>query len=118
MAEDGAPPPCLEAHLDGRRIRDLESFHDLCAWALGFPAYYGRNWDAWIDCLTYVDDPVARMTARHVARGGTFILVLDGAAELGTRCPEVVRDLREMVAFVNARRVEQGEAPVLALREA
>lgn len=38
--------------LDAREIVDRESFHDLFARELGFPGFYGRNGDAWIDCMS------------------------------------------------------------------
>jgi RNAse (barnase) inhibitor barstar len=28
------------------------SFHEAFASALGFPSWYGRNMDAWIDCMS------------------------------------------------------------------
>jgi RNAse (barnase) inhibitor barstar len=37
-------------------ITDWDSFHDTFAVALGFPDFYGRNMNAWVDCLTYEDD--------------------------------------------------------------
>jgi hypothetical protein len=40
--------------LDGAKMRHWDAFHDECAAAFGFPAFYGRNMNAWIDCLTYV----------------------------------------------------------------
>ena len=38
------------------QIRDWDTFHDTFAQRLGFPDFYGRNMDAWIDCLTYADE--------------------------------------------------------------
>lgn len=38
------------------RIIDWPSFHAVFEEALGFPGYYGWNMDAWIDCMTYVDN--------------------------------------------------------------
>jgi hypothetical protein len=38
------------------QIHDWDTFHDTFAQALGFPDFYGRNMDAWIDCLTYADE--------------------------------------------------------------
>ncbi|WP_306016584.1 barstar family protein [Oceanicaulis sp. MMSF_3324] len=32
-------------------LRDWASFHEACAKKFGFPDYYGRNRDAWIDCM-------------------------------------------------------------------
>ena len=37
------------------RISDWESFHEVFSEVLGFPSFYGRNMDAWIDCLTSAD---------------------------------------------------------------
>jgi len=33
-------------------ITDWASFHDVFMHTLGFPDFYGRNMDAWIDCMT------------------------------------------------------------------
>jgi Barstar (barnase inhibitor) len=38
------------------RIIDWNSFHDVFSELLGFPEFHGRNMNAWIDCLTDVDD--------------------------------------------------------------
>lgn len=43
--------------IDARRIVDLDSFHDVFAEAFGFFGGYGRNMDAWIDCMSSLDDP-------------------------------------------------------------
>ena len=36
-------------------IVDWESFHSVFQRVLGFPEFYGRNMNAWIDCLTSAD---------------------------------------------------------------
>jgi len=51
--------------IEGKRISDWNSFHDTFADTLGFPSFYGRNMDAWIDCMTCLDDPEAGMTSTH-----------------------------------------------------
>ncbi len=44
---------------DCAEISGIEEFHDFMAKALGFPSYYGRNQDAFWDCITeIVDDTV------------------------------------------------------------
>lgn len=101
--------------IDGHRIADWESFHDVFAEALGFPDFYGRNMNAWIDCLTYLDDPEAGMTNIHVNGGGVLTLVIENAGDLKQRCPEQFEALVECSGFVNWRRIDQGETPVLAL---
>ena len=95
--------PVIE--IDAARIFDWESFHDVSAEALGFPPYYGRNLDAWIDCV----DSLARVDGTVLT-----LLVPDGAA-FRARCPEQYAALVECSAFVNWRRVVADEPPVVAL---
>jgi len=96
-------------------IADWASFHDVFAAALGFPSFYGRNMDAWIDCMTYSDEPEAGMLARGVRSGELLTLQIDDASDFAVRCPEQFRALVECTAFVNYRRVEVGGKPVLGL---
>lgn len=44
-------PGVWVAHLDGRFCRTEPQFLDAIADALGFPEYYGRNWDAFDECF-------------------------------------------------------------------
>ncbi len=97
------------------RIVDWESFHDVFDEALGFPGYYGRNMNAWIDCLTNADDAESGMVANPVARGDLLTLSLVDTAEFKRRCPEQFDALIDCTAFVNYRRREVGDGPLLAL---
>lgn len=96
------------------KIVDWESFHTVFAETLGFPGYYGRNMDAWIDCLTYADSNMA-MTSISVNPDELLILRLDEAADFLVRCPEQYSALIRCTAFVNYRRIEVGDEPVVAL---
>ena len=49
--------------MDCDRITDWESFHSLFAEVFGFPDFYGRNMNAWIDCMSYLDDSEGGMTS-------------------------------------------------------
>jgi hypothetical protein len=97
------------------RITDWRTFHDVFAETLGFPGYYGRNGNAWIDCMTYVDDPDAGMTRITVGAGDVLTLQLGKVADFAARCPEQYAALIECVAFVNWRRLDIGERSILAL---
>jgi len=55
--------------IDTRRITDWASFHDVFAEVFGFPGFYGRDMDAWIDCLTYLDSPEDGMSRICVELG-------------------------------------------------
>ena len=101
--------------LDSSRIADWLSFHVVCAETFGFPDFYGNNMNAWIDCLTYVDDPGDAMSKITVPRGKVLTINLLHAASFAQRCPEQFEALIDATAFVNYRRLEVGQEPVLAL---
>jgi hypothetical protein len=73
--------------LDCDKISDWRSFHEEFAKAFGFPDFYGKNMNAWIDCLTYVDDP--GMSAIHCERGSVLVLELLNVKTFRLRCPEL-----------------------------
>ena len=101
--------------IDTSRISDWDSFHAVFTEVFGFPGFYGKNAAAWIDCMTCLDDPSAEMSQVHCAPGQVVTLKLDSARDLASRCPEVFSTLQECAAFVNWRRLERGQGPVLAL---
>lgn len=101
--------------IDANEISDWESFHTVFAKELGFPEFYGRNMNAWIDCMTCLDDKGAGMTATNAAPGHLAILHMRHTAEFQKRVPDVFAALVDCAAFVNFRRTEAGEEPVLAL---
>jgi len=101
--------------LDCARITDWHSFHQEFAHAFGFPDFYGANMDAWIDCLTYLDDANAGMTAVHCDPGSVVVLELLDVKSFKQRCPDQYGAVIECAAFVNWRRLEKDEPAVLAL---
>jgi hypothetical protein len=101
--------------LDCNRITDRDSFHTVFAEVFGFPAFYGRNMDAWIDCMSWLDEPGSGMTTVIAPPGGVVTLQLDRVDKFAARCPELFAALVECAAFVNWRRSSQGESAVLAL---
>ena len=101
--------------IDGRRITGWDSFHAVFAEAFGFPAFYGRNMNAWIDCMSSLDSPEDGMTAVHAPPGGVVTLELQHVGDFAARCPEQYAAIVECSAFVNWRRIEAGQPAVLAL---
>ncbi len=55
------------------------------------------------------------MSAVNVEPSSVLTLQLDGVDEFAARCPEQFTALVECAAFVNWRRIEQGQNAVLAL---
>jgi len=97
------------------KIVDWPSFHDTFQRELGFPDFYGRNMDAWIDCMTSVDTASDGMTTVTVQPSEILVLRIDDPFDFRRRCPAQYDALVESTAFVNFRRVEIGESPVIAL---
>ncbi len=101
--------------LDCDKISDWQSFHEVFAKAFGFPDFYGKNMNAWIDCMTYLDDPAAGMSTIHCHHGSVLVLELLNAEKFRQRRPEQYETLADGVAFVNWRRLETDSPAVLAI---
>jgi len=101
--------------LDGRLIYDWASFHRLCKEAFGFPSFYGENMDAFIDCLTYIDERDG-MSAIVLANAENLTIEITGSKDLQVRVPEIAEALASSVDSVNERFVEDGKGPRLVLR--
>jgi hypothetical protein len=96
------------------RITDWESFHDVFAEVLGFPDFYGRNMNAWIDCLMYCDEDDG-MRSLVVPAGDVLTLAIENVDEFAARCPEQYEAIVECSAFVNHARLDAGVRPIVAL---
>jgi Barstar (barnase inhibitor) len=100
--------------IDGDRIAGWDGFHDVMAEASGFPGWYGRNLNAWIDLMTYLDEDRAT-TGFFVERGEVVTIDLRNARRLRERQGEIYNALIECAAFVNWRRLEGGDTAYLCL---
>ncbi|MBX3244157.1 MAG: barstar family protein [Acidobacteria bacterium] len=104
----------VDISLETDEIKDWDSFHEACKTTFGFPDFYGQNMNAWIDCLTYLDeeDGMSRFYLKHdemlninVVESGSF----------KQRVPEIFDALIECAAFVNQRYIERGSSIRIAL---
>jgi Barstar (barnase inhibitor) len=103
------------AEIDCANITDWQSFHEEFAKVFGFPAFYGRNMDAWIDCMTSLDEPEHGLSSIHCDPGKVIPIELENVGDLKTRCPEQFLAILECSAFVNWGRIKMRLRPVLAL---
>jgi RNAse (barnase) inhibitor barstar len=97
--------------VDAKRITDWASFHIVFAEAFGFPDFYGRNMDAWIDCMSSIgkDDG---MTAVHGSQSDPVVLVIESADSFPA---EQFQVLIECAGIVNLRNLEVQEPAILIL---
>ena len=105
----------IRIKIDAGEIKDWETFHDCFSKAFGFPEFYGRNMNAWIDCMSYLNCPEDGMTTVHVEPGKTLILELEKMNSLEQANREIYDAILESAAFVNYRNLDVGEPAVLTL---
>src|SRR5215213_532383 len=95
------------AHLNTETITDWRSFHEASREAFGFPDFYGMNMNAWIDCLSYLDEGDG-MSCFHLSGGEVLNVEILAAETFNARLPEIFAALVECSAVVNRRYIESG----------
>jgi RNAse (barnase) inhibitor barstar len=100
--------------LDGREIIDWNAFHDACKRTFGFPEFYGRNMDAWIDCLSGLRDDDG-MSSFVLGPDEVLQIEVLHSDTLRARAPAILSALEDCTEHVNELCAEQGEKPVLNL---
>lgn len=100
--------------LDGRTLTDWAGFHQTCKQALGFPAFYGGNMDAWIDCLSGLRDDDG-MSAYRLAPDEMLQIQVLHSDVLRREAPEILSALEECTAEVNQLYTENGKKPAIGL---
>jgi hypothetical protein len=91
------------ATINGAKIVDQETFHDEFQRVMGFFDGYGRNMDAWIDCMQdmFIN---GGLTKFGLSKGDVFVLKVSATEEFQRKCPEIFSDFIACTAFVNKHR--------------
>lgn len=92
------------SQIDVSGVNDWAGFHECFARKFEFPDYYGRNMDAWIDCM---ED--------YALEQDSLVLHIDGMPKLKETCPEIYEAICECAAFINYRARDSGGETFLAL---
>lgn len=100
--------------LDTKQITDWASFHLVCKEAFGFPDFYGRNMDAWIDCMSYLTENEG-MTRFVLSKDEILHIEVTNTEDFSSRLPEVFNEFIVCSAIVNNRYLEDNETPKIAL---
>jgi RNAse (barnase) inhibitor barstar len=89
--------------IDAQEISDWDSFHDVFARVFEFPDYYGRNMDAWIDCMT---DCIhyEKIGGNHSHLSEWTTIHLEHDKDFHNRCPEIFQALLDCVNFIKEHR--------------
>jgi hypothetical protein len=96
----------MEIEINFSEIKDWESFHRVFADVMGFPDFYGNNNNAWIDCMSYIDDKDAGMSKVTVNPGESLNIIVSGTENAIESTSEVFLGFIDIVAFVNQRFIE------------
>ena len=100
--------------LDTEQIYNWETFHNQSAKAFGFPVFYGKNLNAWIDCLTYLPDGDG-MSQFTLAPCEQLYITLTNFTEFSNAQTEICLVLLECIASVNQRYISNGDIPRLVI---
>lgn len=93
-------------------IVDRPLFHEAFKSLFGFPDCYGANMDAWIECMSELDDE-DEITGFKLDPGEMLQIEIAGVESFAKRLPEVFEDLVSCTAFVNRNYLERtGKAVV------
>lgn len=101
--------------IDTRRIVDEASLHDVLHETFVLPAKHAKNWDALIDTLTQLDQPETKSSGLSLSPGHQVVVVLNYAEGFATKRPSQYQQLTDAIAFVNWRRIEKNQPPVITL---
>ena len=101
--------------IETNNINDWDSFHRLFKEKFGFPDFYGENMNAWIDCMSYIDDKEAGMSEYIINPGDTLLLDLVDFENFKLRCLDQYLALIECASFVNRRRIDSNDKTIIAI---
>jgi RNAse (barnase) inhibitor barstar len=104
----------LKIQLEGQRMLDWPSFHTESHVKFGFPDFYGRNMDAWVDCLSGVRDDDG-MSSIVLAPNERLLIEVSHSDVMRAKAPHILEALQECVDTVNEQYAEDGEMPPLQL---
>lgn len=94
----------IKIQTDGKLLADWGLFHDFFENTFCFPGYYGRNMNAWNDCMS-----------DYCYENGLVSLHINNASELKALNSEAFNALVECSAFINWRSTKEGGDPLVVL---
>ena len=98
--------------LDGAAMTSWDAFHTQSQQAFGFPEFYGRTLDSWVDCLSYLRDDDGMSSIRL---GPDDVLQIDilHADAWRVAHPDMLDEVLYCIEGINERYADYGEKPAL-----
>jgi RNAse (barnase) inhibitor barstar len=102
--------------VNGNKITSWKSFHDFFARTFGFPEFYGKNMNAWMDCMNDLDCPEYGMISKlSLKKGEVLTLVITNVESFKQSNRDIYDALIECSAHINQNRILQGQQPLIFL---
>ncbi len=105
----------MKVIIDFTKIKDLETFHVAFNETLGFPQFQGNNLDAWIDCMSSIDDPDAVPSSITMSPDESLEMIIIGTEIALKNCPDVFNAFLEGTASVNQRFLKKRSKTILKI---
>ncbi|OGR64380.1 MAG: hypothetical protein A2X31_03550 [Elusimicrobia bacterium GWB2_63_22] len=96
------PPVYFTAWIDGAKVPAKAELMEALADSFKFPAYFGRNWDALLDCL--------RSLHEELPAGG-YALVISNSASFLASSPKDLEDFADVAGEARAFLLEKSKTP-------
>ena len=96
------PPAYFTAWIDGGAVPAKAELLEALASAFKFPAYFGRNWDALLDCLRSLPDELP---------AGGYALVIRNSGSFLSASPADLEVFAEVAGDARAFLLEKFKAP-------
>ncbi len=91
-------------YLTGTAFTSDEHLHDELAFKLGLPDWYGRNFDALLDCLSTIDDPGENLCAHwELHPGKRMVLQIKGLSDHTMVSESLLRKFAQTISAANER---------------
>jgi RNAse (barnase) inhibitor barstar len=95
--------------LDGAAFKSDQQLHDELTLKLGLPIWYGRNFDALLDCLSSIDDPHENLCAHwELHPGKRMLLRIEDLSDDATASASLLKKLAQTVSAANERLGHRG----------
>lgn len=102
--------------IETSKIISWESFHAYFKEKFYFPDYYGNNMDAWVDCMSYLDDQDGIASEKlPLSANDSIVLNLLNINDFVQRVPDIYNALVECSSFVNYRRIKEDDNALIFL---
>ena len=103
-----------EVLIDGRNLSSWESFHEVFAREFSFFAGYGRNMNAWIDCMSSLDEVDGLANFALQDDEGVSLQIFN-FEDFSRTSADIATALVECIAFVNRRYQEWNSRTRIAI---